>query len=66
MLCFWTCFASDLDLVDFGDNTTWLSYGLLTFNMPSAYTPAEYANMHFIYGECQGNANAAAQLYRER
>lgn len=30
------------------------------------YTAEEYANMHFIYGECRGNANAAAALYRER
>ncbi|CAH2097779.1 unnamed protein product [Euphydryas editha] len=30
------------------------------------YTPQEYANMHFIYGECRGNANADAALYRER
>ncbi|CAH2092174.1 unnamed protein product [Euphydryas editha] len=30
------------------------------------YTPQEYTNMHFIYGECRGNANAAAALYRER
>lgn len=30
------------------------------------YTPQEYANMHFIYGECRGNGNAAAALYRER
>lgn len=30
------------------------------------YTAQEYANMHFIYGECRGNASAAATLYRER
>ncbi|CAG4932106.1 unnamed protein product [Parnassius apollo] len=30
------------------------------------YTAQEYANMHFIYGKCRGNANAAAALYRER
>lgn len=30
------------------------------------YTPQEYANMHYIYGECIGNATAAAALYRER
>lgn len=30
------------------------------------YTPQEYANMHFVYGECRGNANGAAALYRER
>ena len=34
--------------------------------MPQQYTPAEYANMHFIYGECNGNANGAASVYRER
>ncbi|GBP16079.1 hypothetical protein EVAR_94417_1 [Eumeta japonica] len=32
----------------------------------SAYTTREYANMHFIYGECRCNASAAARLYRER
>ncbi|KOB69360.1 Electron transfer flavoprotein-ubiquinone oxidoreductase [Operophtera brumata] len=26
----------------------------------------EYCNMHFLYGECGGNASAAAALYRER
>lgn len=30
------------------------------------YTPQEYSNMHYIYGECSGNASAAATLYRER
>lgn len=30
------------------------------------YTKNEYANMHYIYGECRGNAAAAAALYRER
>ncbi|CAH2084419.1 unnamed protein product [Euphydryas editha] len=30
------------------------------------YTAQEYANMHFIYGECRNNASAAAALYRER
>lgn len=34
--------------------------------MPENYTPQEYANMHFVYGECQGNSCAAARLYRER
>lgn len=34
--------------------------------MPQRYTPLEYANMHYIYGECRGNANQAAALYRER
>lgn len=32
----------------------------------STYTPQEYANMHYIYGECRGNGRAAARLYRER
>ncbi|CAH2089549.1 unnamed protein product [Euphydryas editha] len=32
----------------------------------SQYTSAEYANMHFIYGFCNGNANRAAALYQER
>ncbi|CAH2095684.1 unnamed protein product [Euphydryas editha] len=30
------------------------------------YTPAEYAEMHFIYGQCGGNASEAAELYRAR
>lgn len=30
------------------------------------YTAFEYAQMHFIYGECGGNASQAAELYRER
>ncbi|CAH2092979.1 unnamed protein product [Euphydryas editha] len=30
------------------------------------YTPAEYAEMHFIYGQCGGNASQAAELYRAR
>ncbi|CAH2105146.1 unnamed protein product [Euphydryas editha] len=30
------------------------------------YTAQEYANMHFIYGECRSNASAFAALYRER
>ncbi|KAJ8728968.1 hypothetical protein PYW07_006664 [Mythimna separata] len=30
------------------------------------YTPREYAEMHFIYGEARGNARAAARLYLER
>lgn len=34
--------------------------------MPYLYTAEDYANMHFIYGECRGNASAAARLYRER
>lgn len=34
--------------------------------MPYLYTAEEYANMHFIYGECRGNASEAARLYRER
>lgn len=32
----------------------------------ATYTPQEYANMHYIYGECRGNGRAAARLYRER
>lgn len=34
--------------------------------MPQHYTPAEYANMHYIYGLCNGNANRAASAYREK
>jgi hypothetical protein len=30
------------------------------------YTPREYADMHFIYGECRGSARKAAALYQER
>lgn len=32
----------------------------------SQYTPREYADMHFIYGECGGVGREAARLYRER
>lgn len=32
----------------------------------STYTAREYAEMHFIYGYCNGNGNAAAREYRER
>lgn len=32
----------------------------------SRYTPREYADMHFIYGECRGVGREAARLYRER
>lgn len=31
-----------------------------------SYTSREYAMMHFIYGECGGNARAAARKYAER
>jgi hypothetical protein len=30
------------------------------------YSIAEYADIHFVYGECNGNALAAAQRYAER
>ncbi|CAH2087368.1 unnamed protein product [Euphydryas editha] len=32
----------------------------------SEYTPAEYANVHFIYGLCNGIASRAAVFYWER
>lgn len=39
----------------------------LCIKMPrNQYTSQEYANMHYIYGECRSNANEAASLYRER
>lgn len=31
-----------------------------------AYSPREYAEMHYFYGVAQGNARAAARLYREQ
>lgn len=34
--------------------------------MPNTYTAREYAEMHFIYGLCDGNARQAARVYRER
>lgn len=34
--------------------------------MPHIYTPREYAEMHFTYGLCDGNARLAARTYRER
>jgi hypothetical protein len=27
------------------------------------YSIEEYADMHFLYGECSGNANAAVRRY---
>lgn len=30
------------------------------------YTNGEYADTHFIYGMCRGNAAAAAEQYRQR
>jgi hypothetical protein len=30
------------------------------------YSIEEYADMHFVYGECSGNANAAVRRYEER
>jgi hypothetical protein len=27
------------------------------------YSIEEYADMHFVYGECSGNANAAVRRY---
>ncbi|EFN84691.1 hypothetical protein EAI_03527, partial [Harpegnathos saltator] len=30
------------------------------------YTMVEYADLHFVYGECQCNATQAAALYTER
>lgn len=34
--------------------------------MPQYFTNAEYADIHFVYGFCNGNANAAVQEYRRR
>lgn len=31
-----------------------------------AYTQREYAEMHYLYGFCDGNARAAAREYRQR
>jgi hypothetical protein len=30
------------------------------------YSIEEYADMHFVYGECSGNASAAVRRYEER
>jgi hypothetical protein len=35
---------------------------LQSFTMPE-YSIEEYADMHFLYGECSGIANAAVQRY---
>lgn len=34
--------------------------------MPDPYTPREYAEMHYIYGMCGGNARLASREYRNR
>lgn len=38
---------------------------IASFAMPE-YSFEEYADMHFVYGECSGNANAAVRRYEER
>lgn len=35
-------------------------------NMPYKFTNAEYADMHYIYGFCDGNAHEAVNEYRRR
>jgi hypothetical protein len=35
---------------------------LQSFTMPE-YSMEEYADMHFLYGECSGNANACVRRY---
>lgn len=44
----------------------WTLLDLDIAKMPYNYTPREYAEMHFIYGLCDGNARQAARTYRER
>ncbi|CAG4981504.1 unnamed protein product [Colias eurytheme] len=34
--------------------------------MSELYTSSDYARMHLIYGECEGDAKRAAEVYRER
>ena len=34
--------------------------------MPFLFTHAEYRDMHFVYGYCDGNASAAVNEYRRR
>jgi len=34
--------------------------------MPRTFTHEEYANMVYVYGYCNGNANAAVDEYRRR
>ena len=34
--------------------------------MPFLFTHAEYCDMHFVYGYCDGNASAAVNEYRRR
>lgn len=34
--------------------------------MPRIFTNAEYADMHYVYGFCDGNSNAAVEEYRIR
>lgn len=34
--------------------------------MPFRFSNREYANIHFVYGFCNGNSVAAAEEYRRR
>ena len=34
--------------------------------MPFVFSHVEYCDMHFVYGFCDGNANAAVEEYRRR
>ena len=39
---------------------------LWSANMPFVFSHVEYCDMHFVYGFCDGNANAAVEEYRRR
>ena len=39
---------------------------LWSANMPFVFSHVEYCDMHFMYGFCDGNANAAVEEYRRR
>ena len=39
---------------------------LRSANMPFVFPHVEYCDIHFLYGFCDGNANAAVEEYRRR
>lgn len=39
---------------------------MLCIKMPRLFSNGEYADIHFIYGFCDGNAQQAVQEYRRR
>lgn len=58
--------SSSLPRTLFNLPTDWISLTFWLAQRMSRFTPREYADMHFIYGECRGVGREAARLYRER